>query len=78
MDIRSDHLPITATELKKQEGQVSSELFTQHLAKQFNQQQLEIAVIHDVNWEYQLSFSDPAYKNILLDIIVMSKITAYF
>ena len=78
MDIRSDHLPITATELKKQEGQVSSELFTQHLAKQFNQLQLEIAVIHHVNWEYQLSFSDPAYKNILLDIIVMSKITAYF
>lgn len=38
MDVRSDHFAITATELKKWEGQK--------------------------DWEYQLSFSDPAYKDI--------------
>ena len=49
---------------KKWEGQITSELLAQHLAEQFNQQQLEIAAIHNEDWEYQLSFSDPAYKDI--------------
>ncbi|MEG2301181.1 MAG: hypothetical protein RSC03_11975, partial [Acinetobacter sp.] len=66
VDVRSDHFPITATELKKWERQITGELLPQHLAKQFNQQQLRIAAIHDEDWGYQLSFSDSAYKDIFI------------
>ena len=47
VDVRSDHFPITATEIKKWEGQIIGELLAQHLAEQFNQQQLGIATIHN-------------------------------
>ena len=47
MDVRSDHFPITAIEMKKWEGQITGELLAQHLAEQFNQQQLGIATIHN-------------------------------
>ena len=78
MDVRSDHFPITATEMKKWEGQITGELLAQHLAEQFNQQQLRIAAIHDEDWGYQLSFNDSAIKIFLLDVIAMSKMTTYF
>ena len=52
---------------KKWEGQITSELLAQHLAEQFNQQQLEIAAIHNEDWGYQLSFSDSAYKDIFIE-----------
>ncbi|GEK45482.1 hypothetical protein [Acinetobacter johnsonii] len=47
MDVRSDHFPITAIEMEKWEGQSTGELLAQHLAEQFNQQQLAIAAIHN-------------------------------
>ena len=59
---------------KKWEGQITSELLAQHLAEQFNQQQLEIAAIHNEDLGYLLSFSHPT----LLDVIVMRKMTTYF
>ena len=43
-----------------------SEFLAQHLAKQFNQQQLEISAIHDEDWGYLLSFSHPTYKDIFI------------
>ena len=67
VDVRSDHFPITAIEMEKWEGQITSELLAQHLAEQFNQQQLEIAAIHNEDWGYQLSFSDSAYKDIFIE-----------
>ncbi|MGE8542785.1 MAG: hypothetical protein ACN6NS_00510 [Acinetobacter johnsonii] len=71
VDVHSDHFPMTAIEMKKN-GR--SEFLAQHLAKQFNQQQLEIAAIHDEDWGYLLSFSHPT----LLDVIVTRKMTTYF
>ena len=47
VDVRSDHFPITAIEMEKWEGQITSELLAQHLAEQFNQQQLASAAIHN-------------------------------
>lgn len=47
VDVRSDHFPTTATEIKKWEGQIAGELLAQHLAEQFNQQQLASAAIHN-------------------------------
>ncbi len=66
VDVRSDHFPITATELKNGKGQITSELLAQHLAEQFNQQQLGITAIYDEDWGYLLSFSDPVYTDIFI------------
>ncbi|MEJ5037349.1 hypothetical protein WH285_10420 [Acinetobacter johnsonii] len=43
VDVGSTHFPITAIEIKNGRG----ELLAQHLAEQFNQQQLAIAAIHN-------------------------------
>ena len=74
VDVRPDHFPITAIEMKKWEEQIFGEFLAQHLAKQLNQQQLEISTIHNEDWGYLLSFSHPT----LLDVIVMRKMTTYF
>lgn len=66
VDCRSDHFPLTKTELEKWDGQIGGELLAKYLSEQFTNYQLAVSGVHDEDWGYYISFSDEDYENIFI------------